>query len=141
MTLTAAIRSRTLLRTIAFAGPLVVGVIAASCSESRFPLGADCLKDEDCLSGICSQQKCAATPPYLDAEAVATDSGASGDASGLDAAAADSTAEGAAEAGSEAAAASTDGASDAQTTSADGGPDSAPETSTTDAPADVRAGG
>jgi hypothetical protein len=29
-------------------------------------LGEDCLKDQDCLSGICSQLKCAAAPPLID---------------------------------------------------------------------------
>jgi hypothetical protein len=132
------VRSRTSLSAIAVAATLVAGVIAA-CAESRFPLGSDCLKDEDCLSGICSQQRCTATPPYLDGEAVATDSAAAADAPELDASAGDSSVEGGAapEAGSEAAAdARTDGPADAPTTSdAAAGGDSA------DAPTDVRAGG
>jgi hypothetical protein len=125
------VRFRTSLRTIAVAGSLIAGVIAAACSESRFPLGSDCLKDEDCLSGICSQQRCTAAPPYLDAEPVATDSAALTDAPGLQ----DSSIEAAGDA-------RTDGPADAQTTSEGGaGTDSAPESSTPDAPADVRAGG
>jgi len=128
------VRLRTSLRTIAVAGSLIAGVIAAACSESRFPLGSDCLKDEDCLSGICSQQRCTAAPPYLDAEPVATDAAAPPDAPGLQ----DSSIE-----ASEAAAdAGTGGPTDAQTTSEGGaGPDSAPESSTTDAQPDARAGG
>jgi hypothetical protein len=128
------VRSRAFLRTLAVAGPLVAGVIAAACSESRFPLGADCLKDEDCLSGICSQQRCAAAPPYLDAEPVATDSAATADAVGLDVAVGDSSVEASEAAGD----ALTEGATDAQTTSEAG---AGPETSTPDAPADVREGG
>jgi hypothetical protein len=43
-------------------------VITLSCSETRRGPGEDCLKDDDCLSGICSQQHCAAAPPLLDGE-------------------------------------------------------------------------
>jgi hypothetical protein len=35
--------------------------------ETQRSLGEDCLKDEDCLSGICSQLVCAALPPTIDA--------------------------------------------------------------------------
>ena len=42
--------------------------LAAACAESRRSLGAQCLKSQDCLSGICSQFACAAAPPTIDAE-------------------------------------------------------------------------
>ena len=47
---------------------VVPGLAAAagSCSESRLSLGESCLRDEDCLSGVCAQQYCVAAPPLLD---------------------------------------------------------------------------
>jgi hypothetical protein len=49
----------------------------AGCVESQRALGEDCLKDQDCLSGICSQLQCAAAPPVLDATApTVSDTGA-----------------------------------------------------------------
>jgi hypothetical protein len=42
-----------------------VGASAAGCQLTSRALGEDCLKDQDCLSGICSQLKCAAEPPLL----------------------------------------------------------------------------
>jgi len=45
----------------------LAGVLAvAACTENRRTLGEDCLKNGDCLSGVCSALKCAATPPLLD---------------------------------------------------------------------------
>lgn len=43
-----------------------VGMIGA-CTETRRTIGEDCLKADDCLSGVCSSQKCTAAPPLLDA--------------------------------------------------------------------------
>jgi hypothetical protein len=79
MTQKAAVGSSASLLWIALAGSIAAAIVAA-CSESRFPLGADCLRNEDCLSGICAQQRCAAAPPYLDSEGPATDSAALADA-------------------------------------------------------------
>ena len=47
---------------------VVPGLAAAagSCTDSRFSLGESCLRDEDCLSGVCAQQYCVAAPPLLD---------------------------------------------------------------------------
>ncbi len=45
---------------------LACAVAVVACSETRRPLGEDCLKSGDCLSGLCSGLKCAATPPLLD---------------------------------------------------------------------------
>jgi hypothetical protein len=47
---------------LAFAGSL------AGCADTRRALGEACLKNGDCLSGVCSEQRCAAEPPVLDAE-------------------------------------------------------------------------
>ena len=46
-----------------------VGALVASCTASRGSIGADCLKDEDCISGVCAELTCAASPTYLDGEA------------------------------------------------------------------------
>jgi hypothetical protein len=59
-----------------------VGIVA--CAETRRSLGEACLKNEDCLSGICSDQQCASAPPLLDAEAPAID--AAPEAAAVDAA-------------------------------------------------------
>ena len=57
--------------------------LGAACSETRRPLGEDCLKDDDCLSGLCSQLACAASPKLLDGAIgpPAVDAGPSMDAS------------------------------------------------------------
>jgi hypothetical protein len=48
---------------------LSVGVaLSGACIQTKRSLGEDCLKNDDCLSGICSQLKCAAEPQLLDAE-------------------------------------------------------------------------
>jgi hypothetical protein len=47
--------------------------------ETRRPVGEECLKDQDCLSGVCAQLVCAAAPVVTDAqpalEAAAADAG------------------------------------------------------------------
>jgi hypothetical protein len=53
-------------RALAFVVPALAISVSASCTDSRGALGEQCLKDQDCLSGICSQQLCAAAPPLLD---------------------------------------------------------------------------
>jgi hypothetical protein len=55
------------------AASLSVGAIAlaGACVQTQRALGEDCLKDQDCLSGICSQLQCAAAPPLLDGAAQA----------------------------------------------------------------------
>ena len=49
------------------------GSVALSgvCVETRRSFGEDCLKNDDCLSGVCSQLLCAALPPTIDAALVA----------------------------------------------------------------------
>jgi hypothetical protein len=46
---------------------VVASVLLAACTETRRPHGEDCIKDQDCLSGICSGLKCVAAPPTLEA--------------------------------------------------------------------------
>jgi hypothetical protein len=63
-------RSRSPSRSLAafVLGALVVACTAVvACAETRRTLGEDCLKSEDCLSGICESLKCAAAPPILGA--------------------------------------------------------------------------
>jgi hypothetical protein len=43
--------------------------------ETRLSLGEECLKDDQCLSGICSQLHCAAPPSTIDAPVVLADAG------------------------------------------------------------------
>jgi hypothetical protein len=51
---------------------LLAGALAANaCMETRRALGEDCLKDSDCLSGTCSQLRCANPGPILDAQVIA----------------------------------------------------------------------
>jgi hypothetical protein len=47
---------------------VVVAVLASAvaCTETERANGESCLKDQDCLSGICSQLRCAAQPMLLD---------------------------------------------------------------------------
>jgi hypothetical protein len=64
--------------------PLAAGavgaLVAASCTANRGSIGDDCLKDEDCTSGVCAELTCAASPTYLDGEAnLAPDAEASAD--------------------------------------------------------------
>jgi hypothetical protein len=46
-------------------------LLAGACMETRRSLGEDCLKDSDCLSGVCAQLVCAAAPPTTDTPPVA----------------------------------------------------------------------
>jgi hypothetical protein len=45
--------------------------LPGACVETRRSLGEDCLKDDDCLSGVCAQLHCAALPPTHDASLAA----------------------------------------------------------------------
>jgi hypothetical protein len=54
----------------AFASLAAFAVLAAGCMETRRSLGDDCLKNDDCLSGVCSQLRCASAPPTIDTPAV-----------------------------------------------------------------------
>jgi hypothetical protein len=97
-------------RAIAVVAPWLLAVgVAPACVQTQRALDEDCLKDQDCLSGICSQLKCAAAPPLLDgapqapplADAAVADG--LGAADGADDAAADAPAEATVEAAVEAA--------------------------------------
>ena len=49
---------------------VLVGVVGTAailaCAETRRGLGDACLKNDDCLSGVCSGLTCASQPPLLD---------------------------------------------------------------------------
>lgn len=45
----------------------VLGV-GGACTEQLRPNGQSCLKNGDCLSGVCTSAVCVAAPPLLDAE-------------------------------------------------------------------------
>jgi hypothetical protein len=53
----------------------------SACLETRHSLGGDCLKDGDCISGVCTQLRCAASPPTTDSRVIPApaDSDASAD--------------------------------------------------------------
>jgi hypothetical protein len=76
--------ARRFARAAAWLAPVgLVAGLAGACSELRSSLGDNCLKNEDCLSGICSQSHCVASPPLLGAEGAPTgDSGADSASSG-----------------------------------------------------------
>jgi hypothetical protein len=38
-------------------------VIFLACGETRRPIGDECLRDDDCLSGVCSARSCVSAPP------------------------------------------------------------------------------
>src|SRR4029077_9498254 len=48
-------------------GALTIGPFGG-CTELPGALGASCLKNQDCQSGVCSALVCAAAPPLLDAQ-------------------------------------------------------------------------
>jgi hypothetical protein len=55
-----------------FACLAAIGVVAglgAACVELQGSLGSDCLKNQDCQSGVCSQLHCAEKPPLFEFEA------------------------------------------------------------------------
>jgi hypothetical protein len=44
---------------------LVVGGALAACADTTKTLGEECLKSEDCQSGLCQSEVCVAEPPFL----------------------------------------------------------------------------
>jgi hypothetical protein len=101
MTVKGRLRARSRVLTIA-AVVVSVGAVALACQESRRSLGEECIKNVDCLSEICLDQKCAAAPPILDRDAAVILPDATSDV--VSEAAPDAPAEAAAEAGPDAAA-------------------------------------
>ena len=46
---------------------LVVLSLMAACGETRRPIGDECLRSDDCLSGVCSARTCVAAPALVNA--------------------------------------------------------------------------
>jgi hypothetical protein len=55
-------------RSVVAALAIALGLVGA-CSEMRRTNGEECLKNDDCLSGVCSALVCVAVPPVLDGSA------------------------------------------------------------------------
>ena len=74
-------------RALAFVVAGLAGVtLAYACAQARRTNGEECLKSEDCLSGVCVQLVCGSNGPLTNemannAEAGEGDSGAGGEAS------------------------------------------------------------
>ncbi|HEY5146698.1 MAG TPA: hypothetical protein VII82_08015, partial [Polyangiaceae bacterium] len=71
------LRVRAVARVVAWVAPAAaVLALAAACSEQRGSIGDDCLKNQDCLSGVCSELHCVVPPPLLDAAYTPVDAAA-----------------------------------------------------------------
>lgn len=51
--------------TLAVVAIVTVAAGALACGETRSPVGDECLRSEDCLSGVCSARTCVAAPPLV----------------------------------------------------------------------------
>ena len=54
----------------------LAAALAIACGETRRPLGDECLRDDDCLSSVCSGRVCAAAPPLTTEQLGPPDRGA-----------------------------------------------------------------
>jgi hypothetical protein len=50
---------------IAVISALAIGVVLAACVDSTKVLGEECVKSDDCQSGLCESFVCVAAPPFL----------------------------------------------------------------------------
>jgi hypothetical protein len=80
---------------------LVAVGFAGACAETRRTIGEDCLKSQDCLSGVCSQLVCVAAAPTTN-QTPTGDGGAPAEAGETDASDGGTGAEAQAEAGADA---------------------------------------
>ncbi len=44
---------------------LCVALVLVACGETRRPIGDECLRNDDCLSGVCSSRTCVAAPSLV----------------------------------------------------------------------------
>jgi hypothetical protein len=44
---------------------LAIGSAVAACANTTKTLGEECIKSQDCQSGLCESQVCVAEPPFL----------------------------------------------------------------------------
>jgi hypothetical protein len=79
-----------------------VGLVAA-CVTTKNPLGSTCIKDEDCLSGLCSQLVCTEGAPLVGTMADNADAATAPETGGGEAGAPEAAVEAGAEAGGDAA--------------------------------------
>ncbi len=69
--------ARSVARVLALLASVALAIgLAGACTQLPGGLGASCIKDQDCQSGVCTQLVCAAVPPYLDAQASLPEAGA-----------------------------------------------------------------
>jgi hypothetical protein len=61
---------------------LTVGALVFACADTKRILGEECIKSEDCQSGICTAQQCTAAPPLLDRDASPAVDSSTGEAGG-----------------------------------------------------------
>ncbi len=47
---------------VLLAGGVVLSGVLVACGETRNPIGEECLRGDDCLSGVCSARTCVAAP-------------------------------------------------------------------------------
>jgi len=72
MTQTKVLPVRVRARALAFVAPLLLAFgLAQACAQTKLPLGSDCIKSEDCLSGVCTALVCAAPGPTTSVEETA----------------------------------------------------------------------
>jgi len=72
------VHARPRIRAVSTFAVLVMALgVTYACTDVRRQVGDVCLKNEDCATDICSQQKCIAAPPLLDGSLppTGTDSG------------------------------------------------------------------
>jgi hypothetical protein len=51
---------------IVSASAAIVGTfVMGACGESRRPIGEECLRDSDCLSGVCAARACVSAPTLV----------------------------------------------------------------------------
>lgn len=46
-------------------GYAITAAIATACGETRRPIGEECLRHEDCLSGVCAARLCVSAPTLV----------------------------------------------------------------------------
>ncbi len=49
----------------AFVAGASVAFVLAACGETRRPIGDECLRDDDCLSGACANRTCVSAPTLV----------------------------------------------------------------------------
>jgi len=58
------VRPRARFGSVVMGGTIAAAVVAA-CGETRRPIGEECLRHEDCLSGVCAARQCVSAPTLV----------------------------------------------------------------------------